>query len=70
MDWKQYLRPGIIIWLTLFMCTLALLDGNVGEFTVKESYITLLEAILVVTYGSFFIGRSVEKIKNRNKDSG
>lgn len=61
----KYIRPGIIIWLTLFTCLLALIDGNVGEFTVKESYITLLEAILVVTYGSFFIGRSVEKVKKK-----
>jgi len=59
----KYLRPGIIIWLTLFVSLLALVDGNVGDFTVKDSYIKLLEAILMVVYGAFFIGRSVEKVK-------
>jgi hypothetical protein len=63
-SWKQYLRPGILIWLTVFVCLLALIDGNVGHINIKDSYIKLFEAILMVVYGSFFIGRSVEKVKN------
>lgn len=66
-NFKKYIRPGILVWLTFFVCLLALIDGNAGSINIKDSYIKLFEAILMVVYGSFFIGRSAEKIKN-NKD--
>ena len=39
-----------------------LLDGNVGEFTINEAYIPLLETIVVTSVVAYMGGRSVEKV--------
>lgn len=62
--YARLIRPIILIWFTLLFSGLMLVDGNVKEFTIKEVYISVLETLMVTTYGFFFLGRSGEKIMN------
>jgi len=49
-----------MIWLTLLFSALAVIDGNFFSMTIKEAYITVLESILIVVYGAYFLGKSYE----------
>ena len=53
----KWVRPSIITWLTILFTYLI-----VANHDAKESYISLLETIMVVAYTSYFVGRSSEKI--------
>ena len=67
--YARLIRPIILIWFTLLFSGLMLVDGNVKEFTIKEVYISVLETLMVTTYGFFFLGRSGEKIMNSRSQS-
>ncbi len=55
-------RPLTLIFLTLFMTVIIVSDSkNLWEFEVKESYISLLETLLVAVYLAYFGSRGVEK---------
>jgi hypothetical protein len=59
---SKNVRPMTLIALTLFMCVVMVSDSKeLWSFEVKESYITLLETLLVVVYFAYFGGRSYEK---------
>lgn len=55
-------RPAIVIWGVALLTIVMLLDGNIGEFTINEAYIPLLETIVVTSIVSYMGGRSVEKV--------
>jgi len=57
-----------MIWLTLLFTTFSVIDGNFFDMTIKEAYISVLEAILIVMYGSYFVAKSAEHISRINKD--
>lgn len=59
-------RPGIIAFLTFMLVILSFFDGNVGGFTVNPSYVGVYETLLMMVYGAYFAGRTVEKIKKAN----
>ncbi len=60
----KWVRPSIITWLTILFTWLIVVNHDT-----KDSYISLLETIMVVAYTSYFVGRSSEKIfKITNKD--
>jgi len=59
---SKNVRPLVLISLTAFMCLVMVSDSKESwSFEVKESYITLLETLLVVVYFAYFGGRSYEK---------
>ncbi len=60
----KFIRPTVVIWLTLLFTVLTIIDGNFFNITIKEVYVTVLESIMMVAYGSYFIGRSYEKGKS------
>ncbi len=63
---SRVVRPFHLIWFSLLFTAILLTDGNIEGFTVKEVYITVLETILVVMYGSYFLGKSGEHITRIN----
>ena len=60
-NWKQFIRPvGFVVTLGIFFL-LMFIDGNVGNFTVREAYLPILETVLVTIVVAFFGSRGVEK---------
>ena len=60
-------RPYSLVYLLLVVSLLSFTDGNLGTFAVKEVYIDLFQALLLLVFGAYFGGRSLEKIMNRKK---
>lgn len=60
-------RPYSLIYLLFVVSVLSFTDGNIATFTVKEAYIDLFQALLLLVFGAYYGGRSVEKIFNRKK---
>lgn len=56
----KLVRPLIIIYLTLMVTVCAILD-SMGYFAMKDSWITLLEALLLAVYVAYFGSRGFEK---------
>lgn len=64
---SKNVRPLIIIFLTLAMAIYITIDSSTDGFNVKEDWISLLSSLLLLVYGAYFGGRSLEKIqKMRN----
>ena len=65
---SKNVRPMALIFLTLFMTFIIFTDSKeTWLFDVKESYISLLETLLLAVYLAYFGGRSVEKYKKIGK---
>ena len=60
-------RPAIVLWSFALLTIVMLLDGNIGEFTINESYIPLLETIVVTSVVAYMGARSIDKF-GVNKD--
>jgi hypothetical protein len=60
----KYIRPSILITLVVNTVVLIYLDSFSESFNVRESWVSLLEIILITVIGAYFGGRSFEKIKN------
>jgi D-alanyl-lipoteichoic acid acyltransferase DltB (MBOAT superfamily) len=56
----KIVRPLIILYLTLAMTVYIVLE-SAGVISIKSSWISLYETIMVATYVSYFGGRSIEK---------
>ena len=56
-------RPLTLVFLTFIFVILSFFDGNVGGFEVSQEYIPVYQTLLMVVYGAYFAGRSIEKIK-------
>ena len=64
---SRLIRPSLMIWLTVLFSAFAIIDGNFFNMAVKDVYINVLESILMVMYGSYFIGKSYEHGVRINK---
>lgn len=61
---SKSVRPMALIFLTLFMTFVIFTDSKTEwSFDVKESYITLLETLLLAVYLAYFGSRGIEKYK-------
>lgn len=60
-------RPYSLIYLLLVVSLLSFTDGNFGTFSVKEAYIDLFQSLLLLVFGAYYGGRSLEKIMQRRK---
>lgn len=58
----KYLRPASLAITLLFVLVIAVLDGNVGEFTVKAVYLTMIGGVLSIMVMFYFSSRGAEKI--------
>jgi len=64
---SKNVRPLIIIFLTVAMATYITVDSSVDGFDVKKDWISLLSSLLLLVYGAYFGGRSLEKIQKIRK---
>ena len=60
----QYIRPLTLVLLLSMFIVLAVVDSvEAWAFDVKNSYVSLLEILMLTAFGAYFAGRSIEKLK-------
>lgn len=58
----KYIRPVTLICLmVMFMVTMVLDSLDYLPFNVKDSYVSLLEILMLTAFGAYFAGRTIEK---------
>lgn len=60
---SKNVRPMVLIFLIVCTMLLIFIDAGAIKFNVKDSYVDLLQLVLITVIGSYFGGRSFEKIK-------
>ena len=60
---SKNVRPMVLIFLIVCTMLLIFIDAGAIKFNVKDSYIDLLQLVLITVIGAYFGGRSLEKIK-------
>ena len=60
---SKNVRPMILIFLVVCTTLLIFIDAGAIKFNVKDSYIDLLQMVLITVIGAYFGGRSFEKVK-------
>ena len=60
---SKNVRPMVLIFLIVCTMLLIFIDAGAIKFNVKDSYIDLLQLVLITVIGAYFGGRSFEKIK-------
>jgi len=53
----------VLIFLVVSTVLLVFIDAGVIAFEVKSTWVDLLQLVLITVIGSYFGGRSLEKIK-------
>jgi hypothetical protein len=60
----KYIRPVTLIALmAMFVVTMVLDSMDDLPFNVKDSYVSLLEILMLTAFGAYFAGRTIEKTK-------
>ena len=60
----KLIRPLTLICLmTMFMLTMVFDSVDTLPFNVKDSYVDLLQILMLTAFGAYFAGRSIEKVK-------
>lgn len=62
------IRPVTLAFLTAMFVILSFFDGNIGNFSVDPSYAPVYQNLLMVVYGAYFAGRSIEKVKRTSSN--
>ena len=60
---SKNVRPMTLIFLIVCTMLLIFIDAGAIKFNVKDSYIDLLQLVLITVIGAYFGGRSLEKVK-------
>ena len=60
---SKNVRPMTLIFLIVCTMLLIFIDAGAIKFDVKDSYIDLLQLVLITVIGAYFGGRSFEKVK-------
>ena len=58
---SKNVRPIVLIFLVVCTMLLIFIDAGVLKFNVKDSYVDLLQLVLITVIGAYFGGRSLEK---------
>ena len=66
---SKNIRPMVMIFLVVSTVLLIFVDAGAIKFTVKDTWVDLLQLVLITVIGAYFGGRSVEKIKNTDVGS-
>ena len=60
----KYIRPVTLICLmVMFMATMVADSMDSWPFNVKDSYVSLLEILMLTAFGAYFAGRTIEKAR-------
>ena len=60
---SKNVRPVVLIFLIVCTMLLIFIDAGAISFNVKDSYVDLLQLVLITVIGAYFGGRSLEKVK-------
>tara|TARA_R110000765_G_scaffold5492_7_gene17259 strand:- start:904 stop:1143 length:240 start_codon:yes stop_codon:yes gene_type:complete len=60
---SKNVRPLVLLFLVTSTILLIFIDGIFSKFNVSDSWIGLLELVLITVIGAYFGGRSFEKVK-------
>ena len=64
MKLPKLIRPLTLITLMVMFCLTMIADSlDNWPFNVKDSYIDLLQILMLTSFGAYFAGRTVEKVK-------
>ena len=65
----KLIRPVTLIALmSMFMLTMIADSMDDWPFNVKDSYVSLLEILMLTSFGAYFAGRTIEKAKNNMEE--
>ena len=60
----KLIRPlTLLALMTMFMLTMVFDSVDTLAFNVKDSYVSLLEILMLTAFGAYFAGRTIEKVK-------
>ena len=60
----KLIRPvTLIVLMSMFMVTMVADSMDNWPFNVKDSYVSLLEILMLTAFGAYFAGRTIEKAK-------
>ena len=60
---SKNIRPLVLILLVVSTVLIIFIDAGVIAFQVKETWVDLLQLVLITVIGAYFGGRSLEKVK-------
>ena len=60
---SKNIRPLVLIFLVVSTVLMILIDAGVIAFEVKDTWVDLLQLVLITVIGAYFGGRSLEKVK-------
>jgi|TARA_Y100001937_G_scaffold126570_1_gene196161 hypothetical protein len=63
---SKNIRPIILLILVVSTILLVFIDAGKIEFEVKESWVDLLQIVLITVIGAYFGSRGLEKYSNKN----
>lgn len=60
----KLIRPlTLLALMAMFMLTMVFDSIDTLAFNVKDSYVSLLEILMLTAFGAYFAGRTIEKVK-------
>ena len=60
---SKNIRPMDLIFLVVATVLMIFIDAGVVQFEVKDTWVDLLQLVLITVIGAYFGGRSLEKVK-------
>ena len=60
---SKYIRPMTLAFLVISTVLMIFIDAGVIAFEVKDTWVDLLQLVLITVIGAYFGGRSLEKTK-------
>ena len=63
----KLIRPMLVMYLVIVCTILAIIDGNVAQFTIKDAWVTLFTSLAVTAVAGYFTLRTYEKRTNTSK---
>lgn len=67
---SKNVRPLTLVYWTIAITALILMDSAGTAFKVKDAWINLVETITSLIYGAYFLGRTVQHVGKMWKDKG
>ena len=62
---SKNVRPMVLIFLIICTMLLIFIDAGAINFEVKDTWVDLLQLVLITVIGAYFGGRSFEKVKSK-----
>ena len=61
---SKNIRPMVLAFLVISTVLIVFIDSGAIAFEVKESWVDLLQIVLITVIGAYFGSRGLEKVKN------